>query len=111
MRHLLDHEPLNPSVFLSELSSDKSYKLFPDCAGADGANMKTYEISIETIDTADDTMEPEEADPGWEEPVVFNQTDNQTFCQLGPNLPMTPGRGESSGGRLKHFIPFCHSPA
>lgn len=59
MRHLLDHEPLNPSLFLSELSSDKSYKLFPDCA-----NMKTYEISIETIDTADDTMGPEEADPG-----------------------------------------------
>lgn len=67
--------------FLSGVSSDKSYTLSGP-AGAEGANMKTYQLSIETRDTPDHTMGSEESDPGYNEPVVFNQTDNQTFCQL-----------------------------
>ena len=43
--------------------------------------MKTYQLSIDTIETPDDTMEAEDADPGYNEPVVFNQTANQSYSQ------------------------------
>ena len=54
-------------VFSSQVSWDPGQQQY--IIAQPGDNMKTYQVSMETIGAIDDTMGAEDGDPGYNEPV------------------------------------------
>ena len=66
-------------VFSSEVSWDLGQYIISQL----GDNMKTYQVSMETIGAIDDTIGAEDGDPGYNEPVYsIRPTIRANWCKL-----------------------------